>query len=54
MNNNEIKKMLADVDAALDKISVKGGDVFAMAEARRILKHAYDTLKSEDKEVKNG
>ena len=51
MSNNEIKKMLADVDAVLDKISVRGDDVFMLANARHKLKQVFDGVNATQAET---
>ena len=51
MSNNEIKKMLADVDAVLDKISVRGDDVFMLANARHKLKQVFDRVNATQAET---
>lgn len=42
MNSNEMAALLARADSLLDRVSVSGESVFALAEARRVLKKAYD------------
>lgn len=42
MKTDEIKSLLAKADAALEQISVSGTGVYAMVEARSVLKRAYN------------
>ena len=50
MNNNELAALLARADSLLDRVSVSGDGVFALAEARRVLKKAYDAARQTEPE----
>ena len=39
-----VLKLLINADQQLESVSVRGTDVFAMANARKLLKAAYDSL----------
>ena len=41
---NSVLQLMADADRQLESVSVRGTDVFAMANARKLLKAAYDSL----------
>lgn len=43
----EVKKLLAAADEALDRVSVSGASVYALVKARGALKQAYELLKEE-------
>lgn len=47
MNSNELTALLARADSLLERVSVSGEGVFALAEARRTLKKAYDAAQAE-------
>lgn len=54
MNITQILEVLAQADAKLDTISVKGVDAYTMVDARKLLRVAYDELKKEvDERVSN-
>lgn len=40
----DVISVLVQVDNILDRISVKGGDVFELASARQLMKLAFDEL----------
>lgn len=42
MNSNELAALLARADSLLERVSVCGDGVFALAEARHTLKRAFD------------
>lgn len=44
--------ILIEVDKLLDRISVKGEDVFSLSDARKLMKLAFDKLLNTD--VKDG
>lgn len=50
MSNNEIAALLARADSLLERVSVSGDGVFALAEARRVLKKAYDAARQPEPE----
>lgn len=50
MSNNEMAALLARADSLLDRVSVSGEGVFALAEARRTLKKAYDAARQPEPE----
>ena len=50
MNIDSINQFLAKADSCLSRISVKGDDVFTLAEARKWMKLAFDGLNSEQHE----
>ena len=45
-----VKNQLRTADAALDRIFVRGEDVYRLAQARGALKQVYDTLEKQEKE----
>ncbi|MBP5460708.1 MAG: hypothetical protein J6Y20_01085 [Lachnospiraceae bacterium] len=45
---NTVIQLLIKADNALASISVKGDDAFALVDARRLLKAAFDELRKED------
>lgn len=47
MNITQILEVLAQADAKLDTISVKGVDAYTMVDARKLLRVAYDELRKE-------
>ena len=49
MNSNELTALLARADSLLERVSVSGEGVFALAEARRVLKQAFDLLNKPEK-----
>ena len=53
MNSNELAALLARADSLLDRVSVSGEGVFALAEARRVLKHAYDAARQPEDQKKD-
>ena len=50
MNSNELTALLARADSLLERVSVSGEGVFALAEARRTLKKAYDAARQPEHE----
>lgn len=46
---NTALQLLIEADKTLERISVKGDDVFAMANVRSLLKAAYDAMRKEEK-----
>lgn len=50
MNSNELAALLARADSLLERVSVCGDGVFALAEARRTLKKAYDAARQPEPE----
>ena len=56
MQNEEIKKLLYEVDVLLSRISVNKEDVFSMCDARRLLNTAFKELSNPEgkEEPKNG
>lgn len=57
MPNEELKKILYEVDVLLSRISVNKEDVFAMCDARRLLNTAFKELSTDyagKEESKNG
>lgn len=50
MSNNEMAALLARADSLLERVSVCGDGVFALAEARRTLKKAYDAARQPELE----
>lgn len=47
MSIKQILEALAQADAKLDTISVKGVDAYTMVDARKLLRVAYDELRKE-------
>lgn len=47
MSIKQILEVLAQADAKLDTISVKGVDAYTMVDARKLLRVAYDELRKE-------
>lgn len=41
---DKVVNLMVQADNLLDKISVNGNDVFALSDARKLLKAAYDEL----------
>lgn len=48
MDKNKILEALYRADAALDKMEVKGQNVFFLAAARQQMKIAYDALTTQE------
>lgn len=44
---NTALKLMIEADKTLERISVKADDVYAMANARSLLKAAYDAIRKE-------
>lgn len=45
---DDIKKQLEAIDTLMQRIKVAGDDVFVMAQARQMLKIAYDSIKEDN------
>lgn len=51
---NDVKKLMMDADILLSKISISDKNVFLMAEARKLIKAAYDMIPGEANANQNG
>ena len=52
--NKELKELLVEIDAMLSRVNVRGDDIFAMADSRRLLKTVYDMVTVEQPNIPNG
>lgn len=50
MNKDNVISIIASADSRLAQINVKGDDVFALSDARKWLKAAFDEINKSDDE----